>query len=60
MLVLTRRPGEENIIGENIRVVFLSGGGQARIGIDAPKGVNIRRAELPPLTNKKSGEECGK
>ncbi len=60
MLVLTRKPGEEIIIGENIRVVYLSGGGQARIGIDAPKDVNIRRAELPALTNNQTGEQYGK
>lgn len=44
MLVLTRRPGESFTIGEVVTVHFISfKGGQARIGIDAPKEVSVVR-----------------
>ena len=49
MLVLTRRMGEEISIpslGVSIRVVSTQGN-RTRIGIDAPIGLEIRRAELP-------------
>lgn len=48
MLVVTRRTGELVSIpslGVSIRVVCTQGN-RARIGIDAPVGVTIRRAEL--------------
>lgn len=47
MLVLTRKEGEKILIGENISITIVkSKNGQVRIGIDAPKGINIRREEL--------------
>lgn len=47
MLVLTRRPFEKIIIGDNIVITFLGfKGHQLRIGIEAPKDVSIRREEL--------------
>lgn len=47
MLVLSRRIGETLIIGDGIEVRILDiTGNQARIGIDAPKSVNIVRSEL--------------
>lgn len=48
MLVLTRRTGEQVSIpslGVSIRVVSIQGN-RTRIGIDAPAGLKIRRAEL--------------
>jgi carbon storage regulator len=52
MLVLTRRTGEEIIIGDNIRVRIVAVTGQRiRIGITAPPAVRVMRSEL--LT------ECG-
>ncbi len=49
MLILTRRPHEKIIIGDNIVVTFLGfKGHQLRIGIEAPKDVPIRREELLP------------
>ena len=47
MLVLTRKPGEGIVIGDNItiKIVELKGGG-VRIGIDAPKDKKIYRQEL--------------
>ena len=51
MLILTRRIGEQLLIGNDIKVVVLSiKGNQIRIGIDAPDDVKIMREELldPP------------
>jgi carbon storage regulator CsrA len=47
MLVLTRRVGEEIIIGDNIRVsVLLLKGKTVRLGVTAPSSVPIVRQEL--------------
>ncbi|SFN42308.1 carbon storage regulator CsrA [Mycetocola miduiensis] len=47
MLVLTRKPGERILIGDDIVVTFLeSRGDSIRIGIDAPSGVKIQRDEI--------------
>ena len=43
MLVLTRKLGERLVIGEV--VVQVVGGGRVRIGVQAPRGVPIRREE---------------
>lgn len=47
MLILTRRVGETLYIGDDIQVAVLDiRGNQIRIGIEAPRGVNIAREEL--------------
>ena len=47
MLVLTRRRGEGVTIGPDIRVVVLgTKGGQVRLGIEAPKAVEVHRDEV--------------
>lgn len=47
MLVLTRKVGETIVIADNIRITVVAlGNGRAKIGIDAPQGVNIDRAEI--------------
>ncbi len=47
MLVLTRRPGEQIVIGNGIRVTVVSvGPGRVKIGIDAPPDVRIDRSEI--------------
>lgn len=47
MLVLTRSLEEEICIGDGIRIRILAvQGGQVRLGIEAPCGVPIHRAEL--------------
>ena len=49
MLVLTRRVGEVIVIHETIKVKVISVKGvQVRLGLDAPKEINIRREELKP------------
>ncbi len=47
MLVLTRKPGEGIVIGDEItiKVIELKGGG-VRIGIDAPRSSKIYRQEV--------------
>ena len=47
MLVLTRKPGEGIIIGDNIiiKIIEMKSGG-IRIGIDAPRGTKIYRQEV--------------
>lgn len=47
MLVLTREIDQSIVIGKDIVITVLEcGGGQVRIGIDAPKSINIVRSEL--------------
>lgn len=47
MLVLTRKPAETIEIGGGIRVTLISAGnGRARVGITAPRDVDIVRGEL--------------
>ena len=47
MLVLTRYTGQTIIINENIKVTVLEvQGKQVRLGIDAPKEVEIDREEI--------------
>lgn len=47
MLVLTRRPGESIVVGDNIVVTVIEiKGGQVRIGIDAPREVDVYREEI--------------
>ena len=47
MLVLSRKIGEEILIGENIRLTILSTKGErVRIGIAAPPEVRVDRYEL--------------
>ena len=47
MLILTRRLGETILIGDDIEVTIVDiKGNQVRIGIQAPKDVDIVREEL--------------
>jgi carbon storage regulator len=55
MLVLSRKPGEEVVIGDNIRLTVVAiRGNQVRLGFTAPAEVSIQREEL-----RAKGEECG-
>ncbi len=47
MLVLSRKPGERILIGDNVTVTIVRIGPNAvKLGIDAPKELNIVREEL--------------
>ncbi|HKM39216.1 MAG TPA: carbon storage regulator CsrA [bacterium] len=47
MLVLSRRPGESIIIGDNVEVKVLAWkDGQVSLGITAPIGLSVHRREV--------------
>lgn len=47
MLILTRKPGEGIVIGDDIRITIVEiKGGGIRIGIDAPADKKIYRQEV--------------
>lgn len=47
MLVLTRRIGETLVIGDDVKVTVLGiKGNQVRLGIKAPKDVEVHREEI--------------
>ncbi|HWX44128.1 MAG TPA: carbon storage regulator CsrA [Solirubrobacteraceae bacterium] len=47
MLILTRRPGERVVIGDNVLVTVMEVSGQTvRLGIVAPEGLPIYREEI--------------
>lgn len=69
MLVLTRKPGERIVIGDNIVVTVVEvKGDNIRIGIDAPREVKVYRGEIyeaivaenrqAALTTDLSGLDC--
>src|ERR1700749_1401985 len=47
MLILTRRPGERVVIGEDVLITVMGVSGQTvRLGIAAPEGLPIYREEI--------------
>ncbi|MBY0231117.1 MAG: carbon storage regulator CsrA [Gemmataceae bacterium] len=47
MLVLSRKVGEEIVIGDSIRLRVLAvNGNQVKLGFEAPRSVSIHRQEL--------------
>jgi carbon storage regulator len=47
MLILTRRPREALVIGDDVTVIVLGvQGSQVRIGVRAPKSVAVHREEV--------------
>ena len=47
MLVLTRKLGESITIGDNIKLLVVDiEGNQVKIGIDAPRSIEVYREEL--------------
>ena len=53
MLVLTRKQNQEILIGDNIKITVLKmKGNTVRLGIEAPRDINVVRGELPRLATK--------
>jgi carbon storage regulator len=47
MLILTRRPGETLMIGDDVTLTVLGvKGNQVRFGVNAPKDVSVHREEI--------------
>jgi len=50
MLVLSRKVGQEILIGENVRITVTKvSGNRVTLGIEAPNHVRILRGELEPI-----------
>jgi len=47
MLIITRRPGEKVMLGDDVVIEVIEvSGASVRIGIDAPKSIPVYREEL--------------
>ena len=57
MLVLTRRIGEALMVGDEIMITVLSSGTTVRIGIAAPREVEVHREEVYKRIHRKNGSE---
>lgn len=57
MLILTRRLGETLMIGDDISLTILEmRGGQVRLGIEAPKEIEVHRKEIYNRLKMERGE----
>ena len=55
MLVLSRKPGEEILIGDNVTLVVQRvSGSRVTVGIAAPEGVRVLRSEIACRTPAKN------
>lgn len=61
MLILTRRVGETIVIGDDVTVTVLGiKGNQVRIGINAPKDVEVHREEIYQRIQQQKGNGNGR
>ena len=60
MLVLTRRTGEGIVIGDEIEIKILDVSGEkVRVGIDAPREINVYRTEVfERIESERAGEKA--
>ncbi len=60
MLILTRKLGEDISIGDNIKIKVVSiKGRQVKIGIDAPKSMQVHRGEIYELIKEENKKAAG-
>lgn len=60
MLVLTRKQGEKILIGDDIVITVLDVRGDSiRLGVDAPRGISIQRAEIHTAVSEANREANG-
>jgi carbon storage regulator len=60
MLVLSRKLGESIMIGDDIIVTIVEiGKGKVKIGIAAPKEIEIYRGEIYDKIQQQKGNGCG-
>ena len=58
MLILTRRVGTSLMIGDDVTVTVLGvKGNQVRLGVTAPKDVEVHREEIYERIQQEKGEE---
>lgn len=58
MLILTRRTGENIVIGDDIVITVLGmKGRQVRIGVEAPKEISVHREEIYKRNSDNRSEE---
>lgn len=49
MLVLSRKPGEQILVGDNITITVVEvRGNRVKLGFQAPRSVGVVRSELEP------------
>ena len=61
MLILTRRVGEALMVGDDTKIVVLGvKGSQIRLGINAPKDVQVHREEIYEKINVDTSETATK
>ena len=60
MLVLSRKPGERILIGDNVKITVVRiGPNTVRLGIDAPRDVPVVREEIDRVGSTPVGEPEG-
>ena len=58
MLILTRKVGESMVIGNDITVTVMGvKGSHIRIGVSAPKEINVHREEIHNRIAKEQGQK---
>ncbi|MCD6044897.1 MAG: carbon storage regulator [Gammaproteobacteria bacterium] len=57
MLILTRRIGESIVIGDNIIIRVLDVKGQVKLGIEAPREIEVHREEIYAKIHEEWSEE---
>jgi carbon storage regulator len=59
VLVLTRKPKQRIMIGDDVEIILLSAaGGKVRLGIQAPSDVPVYRTEIYTEIQQKRGAEA--